>query len=157
MPTISFSTFLMQSDDGTTYEKFIPIKGTPALMAQKEAVETTTLEDSGRTYIPGIRNNDGSMSFPSNYEPEYVRKVEALNEQDTFWSVWLGGTENADGTVTPTGEYGKFNFKGRASYSVSEMAVNGVREMTTNIMPSMSMYRDTSGDTNTTGGSTNPQ
>ena len=148
MPTISFSTFLMHSADGTTYEKFFPIKNTPALMAQKEAVETTTLEDSGRTYIPGIRNNDGSMSFTSNYELEYIRKVEALNEADTYWSVWLGGTENNDGTITPTGEYGKYNFKGRAAYAVSEMAVNGVREMTTNIMPSQSMYRDKTGDTN---------
>lgn len=150
MPTISFSTFLMHSSDGTTYEKFIPIKNTPALMAQKEAVETTTLEDSGRTYIPGIRNNDGSMGFTSNYELEYVRKIEALNEQDTFWSVWLGGTENNDGTITPTGEYGKYNFKGRAAFAVSEQTVNGVREMTTNIMPSLSMYRDKTGDTNTT-------
>lgn len=148
MPTISYSTFLMHSTDGETYEKFIPIKNTPALMAQKEAVETTTLEDSGRTYIPGIRNNDGSMAFTSNYELEYVRKIEALNEQDTYWSVWLGGTENNDGTVTPTGEYGKYNFKGRAAFAVSEQSVNGVREMTTNIMPSLSMYRDKTGDTN---------
>lgn len=148
MPTISYSTFLMHSDDGTTYEKFIPIKSTPALMAQKEAVETTTLEDSGRTYIPGIRNNDGSFGFTSNYELEYVQKVEALDEEDTYWSVWLGGTENNDGTVTPTGEYGKYNFKGRASFAVSEQSVNGVREMTTNIMPSLSMYRDKTGDNN---------
>ena len=146
MPTISYATFLMHSTDGTTYEKFYPIKTTPVIMAAKEPVETTTLEDGGRTYKPGIRNNDGSVGFTSNYELEYVKKVEALNEQDTFWSVWLGGTENADGTVTPTGQYGKYNFKGYASYSVSEQTVNGVREMTTNIMPSQSMYRDKSGD-----------
>jgi len=146
MPTISYATFLMHSTDGQTYTKFFPIKATPALMAAKEAVETTTLEDSGRTYIPGIRNNDGSVGFTSNYELAYVRQIEALAEADEYWSVWLGGTENADGTVTPTGQYGKYNFKGRASYSVSEQTVNGVREMTTNIMPSQSMYRDTSGD-----------
>lgn len=148
MPTISYATFLMHSTDGTVYTKFFPIKATPALMAAKEAVETTTLEDSGRTYIPGIRNNDGSVGFTSNYELSYVRQVEALAEADEYWSVWLGGTEQSDGTVTPTGQFGKYNFKGRASYSVSEMTVNGVREMTTNIMPSQSMYRDTTGDTN---------
>lgn len=146
MPTISYATFLMKSTDGTTYTKFCPIKSTPALMAAKEAVETTTLEDGGRTYIPGIRQNDGSTAFTANYELEYVRLVEGLNEADTYWSVWLGGTES-NGVVTPTGEYGKYNFKGRASYSVSEMTVNGVREMQINIMPSQSMYRDTSGDT----------
>lgn len=151
MPTISYASFLMHSDDGKTYTKFYPIKTTPELMAPKEAVETTTLEDSGRTYIPGIRQTDGSTGFTSNYELEYVRKVEELGEQDTYWSVWLGGKEEDDGTVTPTGEFGKYNFKGRASYAVSEQSVNGVREMTTNIMPSQAMYRDKSGD-NLTGG-----
>jgi hypothetical protein len=144
MPTISFATFLMHgttSGSSTTYTKIFPIKSTPALMAPKEAVETTTLEDGGRTYIPGIRQNDGSLNFTSNYELEYVEAIEALNEADEPWSVWLGGTEQADGTVTPTGQYGKYNFKGRASYSVSEMSVNGVREMTTSIMLSQNMYR----------------
>lgn len=142
MPTISFATFLMHSDteDGT-YAKFIPIKTTPDLMAQKEAVEVTTLEDPGRVYIPGIRQNDGSLSFTSNYEVEYVEAIEELDEADTFWSVWLGGTVNSDGTVTPTGVYGKYNFKGRASYSVAGHTVNAPREMNTNIMVSKSMYR----------------
>lgn len=144
MPTISYATFLMkgtESNGEITYTKFCPIKSTPALMAAKEAVETTTLEDSGRTYIPGIRQNDGSTAFTANYELEYVQAVETLNEEDTYWSVWLGGTEQNDGTVTPTGQYGKYNFKGRASYSVSEQTVNGVREMQISIMPSQSMYR----------------
>lgn len=146
MPTISYATFLMKgttSGSTTTYAKLFPIKSTPALMAAKEAVETTTLEDGGRTYIPGIRQNEGALNFTANYELAYVQAIEELNEEDTLWSVWLGGTENADGTVTPTGEYGKYNFRGRASYSVSEQAVNGVREMTVSIMMSQSMYRDT--------------
>ena len=142
MPSISFASFLMHSTTETgTYEKFYPIKNTPALMAQREAVEVTTLEDPGRVYTPGIQNNDGSYSFLSNYELEYVQKVEELNGADTYWSVWLGGTLNDDGTVTPTGIYGKYNFKGVASYTVNEQAVNGVREMNTNIMMSKSMYR----------------
>lgn len=149
MPTISYATFLMKgttSGSTTTYTKLFPIKTTPALMAAKEAVETTTLEDGGRTYIPGIRQNEGALNFTANYELEYVQAIEQLNEEDTLWSVWLGGTEQADGTVTPTGQYGKYNFKGRASYSVSEQAVNGVREMTVAIMLSQSMYRDKTGE-----------
>ena len=147
MPTISYATFLMHSSDGSTYSKFCPIKSTPALMAQKEAVEVTTLEDSGRTYIPGIRQNDGSFSFTANYELSYVQAVEALNEADTYWAIYLGGTEQNDGTVTPTGQYGIYKFKGRATFSVSEMSVNGVREMGINIMPSQSMWRDKTNDT----------
>ena len=144
MPSISFASFLMQCDTETgTYAKFCPVKTTPALMAQKEAVECTTLEDPGRVYTPGIRNNDGSYSFTANYDLTYVQAVEALDDADTFWSVWLGGTEAADGTVTPTGAMGKYNFKGVASYTVSEQSVNAVREMTINIMPSKSMYRVT--------------
>lgn len=155
MPTISYASFLMYSTDGKSYQKLFPIKTTPDLLAPKEAVEVTTLEDSGRTYIPGIRQTDGSLSFTANYELEYAQKIEGFAEADMYWSVWLGGEEQADGTSNPTGEFGKYNFKGRASYSVSAMSVNGVREMSVDIMPSQAMYRDKTGDTLTPGGGGN--
>ena len=49
--------------------------------------------------------------------------------------MWFGGTENADGTVTPTGTEGKFFFDGQLSVRVTGGGVNEVRGMGITIAP----------------------
>lgn len=138
---------MIEGDTPGTYEDFIPIKDTPTLMDPKEAVETTTLQDPGRTYIPGIRNSESSgRAFTANYDLDYVKAIEAIQDSIKKFSVWLGGQEAANGTVTPLGDKGKYNFEGYASYSVNEMEVNGVREMTITIFETKNMYRDKTGE-----------
>ena len=51
------------------------------------------------------------------------------------FAVWLGGTE-ADGTVTPTGSDGKFEFKGQLAVYVNGGGVNEVVNMTVSIAAS---------------------
>ena len=50
-------------------------------------------------------------------------------------SVWFGGTE-AGGVLTPTGDEGKFNFKGYVSIRVVGKGVNEVKEAIVSIAPS---------------------
>lgn len=146
MPTSTYGTFLMQgttSESTTTWAEFIPIKTTGDLMPARDQLDVTSLEDSAYKYIPGIRKADGAVEFTANYEIDYVKKIEALEGKLTPFAVWMGGKENADGTCTPTGEYGKYVIEGYVSYSVPGAEVNSVRELTISIMPAGKYYRDT--------------
>lgn len=134
MATSSYKTFLMHAKTGTTYEKLVDIKDYPDLGGEPEMLQTTTLSDKMHTYVPGIQSLEG-MSFTANYDKEVYTTLEALKDKDESYSVWFGGTESESG-VTPTGEDGKFNFKGKLSVFVSGSSVNEVRNMTITIAPS---------------------
>ena len=143
MATNSFKTFLMKGTSASTpvYSKLVPIKTTPSLQSPPEALETTTLEDYMRTYIPGIKElPSGGLEFKANYELADYQTLIALEGVETNFAVWYGGTENATThIVTPTGDLGQWSFKGYLSVTPDELEVNGVREMTITIMPSSVM------------------
>lgn len=134
MATSSYKTFLMHKGSGDTYEKLVDIKDFPDLGGAPEMLETTTLTDSMQTYIEGIQSQD-ALEFNINYDLETYNKILALKGKEEEFSVWFGGTESA-GTVTPTGNEGKFNFKGYASMRVTGKGVNEVREAVISIAPS---------------------
>lgn len=139
--TNSFMTFLMKgtSASSPTYTKLIDIKTTPALQEAPESLETTTLSDGMRTYIPGIKEiANGGLQFTANYDVTDYQTLLALEGEETNFAVWYGGTESAS-TVTPTGSLGKWSFKGYLSVTPNEMSVNAVREMTITITPSTVM------------------
>ena len=58
-----------------------------------------------------------------------------LKNQEENYAVWFGGTESG-GTVTPSGNKGKFSFKEYLDVFVSGAGVNEVRNMTITIAPS---------------------
>ena len=97
-------------------------------------LETTTLSDKMQTYIPGIQSLD-SLEFTANYTLEEYKKLKALEGTEKEFAVWFGGTEQEDGTVTPTGTEGKFSFKGQLSVRVTGGGVNEVRKMGITIAP----------------------
>ena len=126
----TYKIFLMQKGK-SAYEKLIDIKEFPDLGGAPEMLETTTLSDKMQTYIPGIQSLD-SLEFTANYTLDDYKKLKALEGVNNEYAVWFGGTEAGD-TVTPTGDNGKFNFKG----SLSVYANGGeVVEMTITIAPS---------------------
>ena len=133
MATSSYKSFLMYKQGGT-YEVLVPIKDYPDLGGAPEMLETTTLSDSMQTFIEGIQSQD-ALEFNTNYDLETYEKILAMKGVETEFSVWFGGTESA-GTVTPTGDEGKFDFKGYASMRVTGKGVNEVREAVVSIAPS---------------------
>lgn len=127
MARSTYMTFLMQKSGGETYNKLIDIKDFPDLGGSPEMLETTTLSDSMTTNIPGIQSLD-SLEFTANYTKEDYTKVKALEGQELDLAVWFGGTESA-GVATPTGDDGKFAFKGKLSVFVAGGGVNEVVDM----------------------------
>ena len=133
MATSSYKTFLMYKK-GENYEKLIDIKDYPDLGGAPEMLETTTLSDSMQTYIEGVQSLD-ALEFNVNYTLETYEQILAMKGTETEFSVWFGGTD-VGGVVTPTGDEGKFNFKGYISMRVTGKGVNEVREGTISIAPS---------------------
>lgn len=127
MARSTYKTFLMHAATGTNYEKLIDIKDFPDLGGAPEMLETTTLSDNMQTNIPGIQSLD-ALEFTANYTKEDYNKIKALEGQELSLAVWFGGTEAA-GSVTPTGDDGKFSFKGRLSVYVAGGGVNEVVDM----------------------------
>ena len=134
MATSSYKSFLMKKGTGDTYEKLVDIKDYPDIGGSPEMLETTTLSDSMQTYINGIQSSD-AMEFTINYTSEIFDTISALADTETAFAIWFGGTE-ARGVVTPTGDEGKFEFKGYISIRVSGKGVNEVREAVISIAPS---------------------
>lgn len=133
MATSSYKTFLMVKE-GSAYEKLVDIKDFPDLGGEPEMLETTTLTDSMQTFIEGIQSQD-ALEFNINYDLATYQKLVAMKGKETEFSVWFGGTD-ADGAVTPTGDEGKFNFKGYLGVRVVGKGVNEVREAIISIAPS---------------------
>ena len=133
MATSSYKTFLMYKKGGA-YEKLVDIKDFPDLGGAPEMLETTTLSDSMQTYIAGIQSLD-ALEFNINYDLETYTTINGMKDTETEFSVWFGGTE-VGGVATPTGDEGKFNFKGYISVRVTGKGVNEVREAVISIAPS---------------------
>lgn len=134
MARSSYKTFLMHKSSGSEYTKLIDIKDYPDLGGAPEMLETTTLSDKMQTNIPGIQSLD-ALEFTANYTPEDYAKLKAMEGQEGDFAVWMGGTE-AGGTVTPTGDEGKFEFKGALSVYVAGAGVNEVSDMKISIAAS---------------------
>lgn len=135
MATSTYMTFLMHKKENADYEKLIDITEFPDLGTDPEMLETTTLSDRMQTFIMGIQGNE-AMTFNTNYDHTGYMALKALKNKTEGYAVWFGGTENEEGTVTPTGEEGKFSFDGQLSARVTGGGVNEVRGMAITIAPS---------------------
>lgn len=111
-----------------TWAKLVDIKDFPDLGAAPEPIETTTLSDFARTYIPGIENTE-QKTFTCNYTAEDYATLAALKGTEQNVAIWFGGTETA-GVVTPDGSAGKFEGKGYIDVFVAGAGVNEVVNMT---------------------------
>ena len=110
---------------GTTFkygEKSLPIKSYPEILARRAALETTTLQDDGKTYIPGIRETPDSFPFTMNWDDKVFAEINALEGVQKCELAFSDGS--------------KFTFDGYLSASNNEGAVGAVAEMTVSVMPS---------------------
>ena len=140
MAISTYKVFLMKKTS-ETWGKLIDIKDFPDLGGSPELLETTTLSDKMQTYIPGIQSLD-ALEFTANYTKNDYTTLKALEGVENDYAVWFGGTESG-GVITPTGNDGKFSFKGALSVFTSGGGVNEVVDMTITIAPSTPITMDT--------------
>lgn len=132
MAISTYKVFLMKKETNT-YNKLVDIKEFPDLGGAPEALDTTTLSDGARTYIPGIQEQE-SLTFTCNYVAADYTTLTGLVGTETDFAVWFGATVSG-GVATPTGSDGKFEFKGYLNVYVNGGGVNEVVDMTITIMP----------------------
>lgn len=128
--TSTYKSFLMVKKT-STYEKLIDIVSYPDLGGAPEMLEATTLSDPMTVNVLGIQSLD-ALEFECNYDLEKYTELKEMEGESHDFAVWLGGTES-NGTVTPTGTDGKFEFGGQLSVYVNGGGVNEVRKMTVSI------------------------
>ena len=134
MAISTYGIYLMHKVSDS-FTKLIDIKDFPDLGGAPEMLETTTLSDGMQTYIPGIQSLEG-LEFTANYTKADFTALKALEGTETNFAVYFGGTVGTNGAVTPTGEDGKFLFKGYLSVFPVGGGVNEVVSMTISIAPS---------------------
>lgn len=133
MAISTYKTFLMMKKE-QTWEKVIDIKEFPDLGGAPELIETTTLSDKMQTNINGVQSLD-ALEFTANYTLEDYKKLQALEDVEHEYAVWFGGTETG-GVLTPTGDDGKYKFKGSLVVYINGAGTNEVVEMTISIASS---------------------
>lgn len=119
MAMSAFNTVLKYGADSPTTE--LVIKDTPVIMAKRSSLETTTLVDDARTFIPGIRETSESFDFTANYDSVVFSTLNALTETQKCALVYSDGSG--------------YTWDGKISVSVNEAAVDAVLEMTISITP----------------------
>lgn len=144
MAISSYKAFLMKGTGTTTktWSKLVDIKDFPDLGGAPEQIETTTLSDFARTYIPGIENTE-QKTLTCNYTAADYATLDALKGSVQDVAIWFGGTESA-GVVTPTGSEGKFVGKAYVNVFVAGAGVNEVVNMTVTLTMTENFVKATS-------------
>ena len=131
----TYGTYLMhRKTSSDTWAKLIDITSFPDLIPPKERIDITSLSDYMRTYINGI-GDTSEFQFGANYTPANYSAVTALEGNTYDYSVWFGAS-GTQGSETPDGHLGKFDWSGDISAGISGGGVNEAVGMTVNCTPS---------------------
>lgn len=133
MAISTYGVYLMHGTGSTTltYSKLVDIKSVPALLGERNELETTTCSDDAETFILGIRRT-GKLNFTGNYDLDDVEALRALEGTEQHFAVYIGH----DSTGTPDGHNGIFTFDGYLGVATNEGGVDEVLETTVSIAPS---------------------
>lgn len=121
----TINTVLKAGATSGALQKLCKIKTYPQLGGEPEQIETTDLEDTMQTFVPGVQQVE-SMQFTANFDKT---KYEEINES-------AGKEQVYELNFGEGGKDGVFSWKGQHSVFVNEGEVNGVREMTITVTPS---------------------
>lgn len=134
MALTSYKTYLMhQADGASTWEKLLDIKEYPDLGSAPSTLDATTLSDPQKMYENDIFD-PGSLEFTANYSLEDFKKLKDLEGVEHSYSIWLGA-DTTGGVRTPSGEWGKFDFKGKLAVWKKGAAVSAIQDMGFTIAP----------------------
>lgn len=106
------------------WQSVCDIKDFPDLGGSPDLLETTTLSDSAKTYIAGIKDQQ-ALEFTANYDEDDMDAIALLTGTKKF-QLWFG----------TAGASGKFSFSGTISTYVVGAGVNEVVDMKVVIVPS---------------------
>lgn len=134
----TYKIYLMhKASSSSDWEKLVDIKNYPDLGAEPEKLDTTTLSDAIKTSILGIQDLD-VLQFDTNYNKTDFATLKALEgAKDHDYAVWFGGElSSTSGEMEPSGQDGKFSWKGELQVYPLGKGVNEVVDMRISIAAS---------------------
>ncbi len=78
------------------------------------------------------------MAFTANYIKSDYSAIKALENTPQYLAIYFGGTES-QGTVTPSGDDGKWTFQGYVKVGIVGKGVDEAREMQIHVAPTTDM------------------
>ena len=118
----------------TNYIDLVGVKSIPALTSAPDNLETTTLNETEyKTYIPGLKDLGGALSFTFNLSQELKDAWDALV---TAYETGVASSKETWFEVVVPGLSESLYFKGVPSpMGLPEMSVNSVAEVENSITP----------------------
>lgn len=137
MALSTYKTFLMyKASASADYTKLVDIKNVPAIGAERNTIDVTTLSDDMEQMIPGIKRVGDGFQFTANYDQDTYYTIDQMDsETDYEFAIWKGGTGSGS-NVTPTGSDGKWSFSGKITVGTAEGDVDAAFNMAITIFPS---------------------
>ena len=134
-PTNTYLTFLMyKASASSDYTELLPIKDYPDFLNDINTIDVTNLENAMHTYILGLADTGGALTFTANYIKADYSSVKALEGTIHDFAIWFGGTVSGS-TVTPTGDDGKWSFSGYVKAGIVGKGADDAREMQVHVSP----------------------
>ena len=118
-----------------TFAQLCKIKSYPDLGGAPDTIETTDLEDTMQTFVPGVQSLE-NMEFTCNYSPEAYAAVVAAQPasgSEKVYRLEMGAS----------GAQGIFQWNGTHTVYVTGGDVNAVREMVITVTPSTAIEKVT--------------
>ena len=120
----TYQTYLGYAASGSSYTKVI-IKDYPDVLNDVNTIDVTTLDDAAHTYIMGLKDSGGDMTFTANYDSTVYQALVALE----------GTVENIVIAFGSTGTDGNWTFTGYITAGVVGKGADEAREMTIHVTP----------------------
>lgn len=135
MALSTYKTFLMyKASASQAYAKLVDIKNVPAIGAERNTIDVTTLSDDIEQLIPGIKRVGDGLQFTCNYDKAVYAQIDAMTDTDYDFAIWKGGTGSGS-QVTPDGSDGKWSFKGSITVGTSDGGVDDPFDMIVTLYP----------------------
>ena len=134
----TYMTFLMNSTNGTSYTDIVPIKDYPDFLNEVNTIDVTDLQNACHVYIQGLQDNGGDMVFTANYAKNDYTTLRGLVGTEQYLAIWFGGSMSG-GSLVPTGDDGKWSFRGMVNVGIVGKGVDEAREMQIHITPTTDM------------------
>ena len=121
----TINTVLKFGTSASNLTQLCKIKSYPDLGGAPDTIETTDLEDTAQTFVPGVQSVD-QMEFTANFTPEAYTSLKTNEGVDGYFELDFGAS----------GSEGKFTWQGSYTSYVNGGDVNAVRECTIVVTPS---------------------
>jgi|WetSurMetagenome_2_1015567.scaffolds.fasta_scaffold184880_2 hypothetical protein len=134
MAISTIDSYLLDGGLATGVQTFtvplVAINDMPDLEGEREEIDVTTLSDSSRTFIEGLKNN-APWVFTCNYTKTAYEALLALAGLNKHYGVFLGPLS----TTYPTGSDGMWATTGTLSVKKTAGAKGEAHEMSVKIVP----------------------